>query len=152
MVCYTIAVVPVKGILTKRDQVDLNALGIIGHYTVIVFTWVKILNQVIPNAPFPNNDAAVIAYRHYFNQLIGPQFITQRCRISAVGDGLVLGVRFPNNGQDVSVGQHDGVVMLALAGTGKGIVPQYITVPIEQFDNTPVAAYSKLAVAHSAGA
>jgi len=88
---------------------------VILHHTVVVFRWIIVLNQVVPDVPFPDDGARCRSCRFDFDNAVGPELIiVKQARVAARGDALGVTFHLPGDHQDITGGEHLYIMMLAV--------------------------------------
>ena len=108
----------------------------LGHRPVIRLAGVKVLNQMIPRRPFPDNFAACRPGNSGFHNMRREQaFRVAEFRVGAGGDDLLVGLKLPGQQQHIPVGHFKEVMMRPALST----VPKDVPIPVN-FPHTWVAA------------
>ena len=112
--------------------VHIEPFRVFGNLAVIGLVLVDVLDQVIPASPFPNDLACLFACGLNLYQAIGLEVRTLHALgSSARSDGFLFFNPFPTNGQNVPVGEFDGVMMRQTLCAVILELPNEIPVPIE---------------------
>ena len=118
-------------------EVDVEELGMLADVSIVVLRRVKILDEMVPDVPFPDNGAARRPRRFDFDNVIRVEWKEQGGGVMASLDGLLAGLAFVGDHQHVSVGELDGLVVGAVL---RGIVvlelPLHHAVPCYPLDPT----------------
>ena len=85
--------------------VQVDQLGVFVDHAVVRLISIKVLYQVIPHVPFPNDLASLRALGLDFDYVIWPQVILKQFGIAALRDGFFFALAFPCDHQHVAVGQ-----------------------------------------------
>lgn len=104
----------------------------VGNLAVIGLGLVEVLDQVIPASPFPNDLACLVACGLNLDQAIGLKVRTLHALgSSARSDGFLFFDPFPTDGQNIPVGEFDGVMVRQTLCAVILELPNEIPVPIE---------------------
>ena len=114
------------------NVVHIEQLGVIGNVAVIGLGLVAVLDQVIPASPFPDDLARLLARGLDLDQAIGLEVgILHGLGPAALGDGFFLIDPLPADGQDVSVGEFDRVMVRQTLLAVILEFPDEVAIPIE---------------------
>ena len=137
VVVNAVGVQPV-GVRVKR-VVDINQLGVIANDAKVGLGVVKVLDQMVPDIPFPNDIASGRSSLLNLYDLFRPEFaLIEQVRVAARGYGCRLSFQFPCDYQHVTVGQPLHIMMMQIligaSITAVLIEPCLVSVPILNFN------------------
>ncbi len=69
-------------------EVDVDQFRMLADVAVVVFVWVEILDEVIPDVPFPDNLAARWSGLMDLDEAIRAEIIAKGVRVTSHLDGL----------------------------------------------------------------
>ena len=114
------------------NVIHIEQLRVFGNLAVIGLGFVAFLDQVIPASPFPDDLAGLLARGLDLDQAIGLEVrILDGLGASARGDGFFLFDPFPADGQNVSVGEFDRVMVRQTLLAVILEFPDEVAIPIE---------------------
>ncbi|MFM1942463.1 MAG: hypothetical protein RI897_1445 [Verrucomicrobiota bacterium] len=118
MVVDAVAMEPVGSFAERccgSEVIDVDEFGVGGDVVVVGFGWVEVLDEVIPDAPFPDDSGVVCAVGLEFHDFLGPEgVIGEHCGVATGGDGFLGGFKFPDYGEDIAIGEGADFVVGAL--------------------------------------
>src|SRR5215831_17891680 len=90
---------------------------------------------MVPSVPFPDNLSRRLSRGLDLDDAVNSESsAVRRLRLATGSDGLLQGLTFPDDHQQVAVGQLRHVVMGKLLGVDEGEVPHQLTIPGELLD------------------
>lgn len=138
MVVDTVAMEPI-GSFAERccggEVIDVDEFGVTGDVVVVGFSWIEVLDEVIPDAPFPDDCGVICAAGLEFHDFLGPEsVIGEHCGVATGGDGFFGGFEFPDYGEDIAIGEGADFVVGALVIIPDAVFPEEVALPIEFLD------------------
>src|SRR5262249_55973757 len=118
----------------SRDCVEIkvDTFRMSCYVAVVRFLFVVVLDQVIPQVPFPNDFPAGLAQRLDLDEAVGLNLSAFHARRnSSCRDRLSRSLLLLDQHQNVSIGQPYKIVMLRLCGRAIGKIPNQFSVPVE---------------------
>src|SRR5581483_707168 len=116
-------------LLTK---VDVDQLRVFANIAVVRFGLIEVLNQVVPEVPFPHDLAASWAGWFDLHQRVGNQvFVPGQLRPAARGDRFLGRLAVMHNQEDIPIRKPGYVMMRQLAGVIELEIPDQLSVPRE---------------------
>ena len=119
----------------------------VGDISVIRFGWIGILNQMVPDVPFPHDLTACFPRWLDFDNVVHPQVaVSLHLRRTACGDGFFSGLSLPSDHEDIAVGQWLNIVMQEMLVARVFEIPDKRSVPFKFLNTAARAATVKGAV------
>src|ERR1700694_3209731 len=116
----------------------------IRYDAIVGLAVVKVLNQVVPDMPFPNDIAAGWSGRVHFDKGVGPQLAGgQKSGVASRGNRLGRCLGLPRDHQDVAIGQFLDVVMDDVVVRVVVKLPGNCSIPGDALDASGSAARGK---------
>jgi hypothetical protein len=120
-------------------SVNIDELRMLRCVAVVLETWIRILDQVVPEMPFPDNASSGGTKWPNLKDAVGPESCRARpIWLSSGLDGLLPGLVFPRDEQDIAIGQGFDIVMLKPLFGGENPVPGELSIPVELLDSSPL--------------
>ncbi len=112
---------PVRSARRIARVVEIDPLRMVGDYPVIRLRVVVVLDQVIPDPPFPDDR---IGSRVHLDDLVRPELpVAQKARVTPGRDGLGFRFHLPGDHEDIAVGQVLDIMVETGGGIRKGVGP-----------------------------
>jgi len=112
VVVHRVHVVPVVGLVRKGRVVHVDQLGVIGHHAEVGLAGIEILDQVIPDVPFPDDRTGRRTGGLDLDDVIGAHRVAvDQRRIAAARNGLRNRLGLPGDHQHIAIGHGFDVVM-----------------------------------------
>ena len=122
--------------------VDVDQLRMFGDVAEVRLALVEVLDQVVPEVPFPDDFAGRLAGRLDLHERVHQQVtVAGHFRPATGGDCLLGGLAVPHDQQHVAIGQPRHVVMRKLLRVVELEVPDELSIPGELL-NPPADARS----------
>ena len=112
--------------------VDVDQLRMLGDVAEVRLALVEVLDQVVPEVPFPHDFAGRLAGRLDLHERVRQQVtVAGHFRPATGGNRLLGGLAVPHDQQHVAIGQPRHVVVRKLLRVVKLEVPDQLSVPGE---------------------
>ena len=112
--------------------VDVDQLGMFGDVAEVRLALIEVLDQVVPEVPFPHDFAGRLAGRLDLHERVRQQVtVAGHLRPAAGGNRLLGGLAVPHDQQHVAIGQPRHVVVRKLPRVVELEVPDQLSVPGE---------------------
>jgi len=99
--------------------------------TEVRFAGVMVLNQVVPDSPFPDDFASCLNLRLYLENAVRDQAPLHRLGAASGGDGFICRLFLPNDQEQMAVGHSANVVVSQLLRARELEIPDDLAVPAE---------------------
>jgi hypothetical protein len=128
-------------VAVHRVPVEVSAARMLRDVAEVRLVRVEVLDEVIPNAPFPHDLATARAGRRDFDDRVDHEIaVGEFGGISARGEGFGVGLDLPEEHQEVAVGHAHDVVVQGFGARSLLIAPDDIAVPVELLDDAALTA------------
>ena len=138
-------------VIRRGLVVDIQLTRVVLRVPVVGQRRVKILDEVMDGLPLPHHVSTRGALRFNLHNGHAPHHLCRFLGITAFGNPTACRVSFPNECEDVAVGQHRDVVVLALCGGRDEVAPSEVAFPIEPFNDASGSTGAEVGVVGASG-